>query len=147
MATGAAFTFRLAALRGDHRVAPCAALLGACFFLLVWWTLASTLGAADLSPPAAAAGVLAFAALWGSFGMLAVVGLPRLATGALVGHLFGYVILAANLVIAHADGLDTTFAVSSLFGATLLGLLAGGPFEILGRRGAAKRRDTATPRA
>lgn len=121
-------------VKGDWRVVPGSAAVGAVFFLLLWGLAAQAFGAAGLPPATVAAGVLAFAALWSTFGFLAMAGWSRVAYAAVVGHGVGLVVLAADLVAAAADGLDPAFAVTALFGITGLGVLVGLPLEALARK-------------
>lgn len=122
-------------VEGDWRAIPGAALVGAVVFLLLWGLAVQAFGGAgDLPAASVAAGVLAFAALWSTFGFLAMSGWSRVAYAAVVGHVVGLVVLAANLVAAAADAVDPTFAVTALFGITGLGVLAGLPLEWLARR-------------
>lgn len=121
-------------VRGDARVVPASAALGAFVFLVLWGLAALAFGAAALPLTSVAAGVLAFGALWSTFGLLAMSGLPRVAYAAVLGHVVGLVVLAAGLVVAAADAIDPGFAVAALFGLTGFGILAGLPLEWLARR-------------
>lgn len=123
-----------ASLRGDPRVVAYAALGGAAFSLIVGATAASALSdrgalrlwGQDLLIP----GLVVFSLLWALFGAFAYLGWPRVFLCTLMGHLLGYLVMTANLVLARLNSYDALQAGVTLFGLTLLGFLAGVALEV-----------------
>ncbi|HWG92443.1 MAG TPA: hypothetical protein VNZ52_16480 [Candidatus Thermoplasmatota archaeon] len=120
-------------LQGEWRLVLYAALGGAAFSLVIWFTAAYAF-TGTLTGPAPLQetllpGVALFALLWGLFGLYAVMGWPRLFLCTLMGHLLGYFVMTINLVLARLSGYDPLMAIATLFGFTALGFLVGAGLE------------------